>query len=201
VQNVAWEADNGEAIVRATELVVRHGDAPLNLLVRPGSMTVFPAADPVAARALAYVLTGHLSAQSGSLTIGGLVLPEQQEAVRRRAALVAESPTPTGLTIEEYVADRIAIGAWSRATRRKLARAALQGFDPDFQVQSLTTGRLAELDAAIAVAIGVRLVVVLGALSSDIAHRITATGAALVTVTVTATAVPAPTDLMEAVSR
>jgi RND superfamily putative drug exporter len=199
VQNVAWEADNGAAIVRATELVVRTGDTPLNLLIRPGSTTVLPTGNLVQARALAYVLTGHLAADSGSLTVGGLVLPEQQENLRRYSALVTDSIAPVGMTIEEYATERIAVGSWSRRTRRGLACGALHGFDSGLQAQSLTAGRLAELDAAIAVAMGVRLVVVLGAVSSAIAHRITATGATLIIVA--AGALPAPTELMEAVSR
>ena len=67
------------------------GGRPVSLAVRPGEVAVVDGPDE---SALLLTLSGRMAIAGGRVKVGGLVLPEQAAAVRRRTAYLDCAATP-----------------------------------------------------------------------------------------------------------
>ncbi len=88
LEHQAWEAEHGPAAVRAVGAAVpdEQGDplhAPVDAVVRPGTLYVVRGDRPLARAALLAAFSGRLDAE-GTLVVGGRLLPDEAGAVRAR---------------------------------------------------------------------------------------------------------------------
>ena len=84
-----WPAPGDTHAVYAEDVPI--GGTPASLAVRPGQVAVVDGPD---ASALLLTLSGRMAIAGGRVKVGGLVLPEQAAAVRRRTAYVDCAATP-----------------------------------------------------------------------------------------------------------
>lgn len=196
----AWQDEHGAVAVLARDLVVRAGAEPLHLEVPPGRVRRLDVASGDG-RATACVLAGRGRPAAGELVVAGQLLPEQRAAAQ---ALVAVIEPGTGLaegSTPATVAERVRLLTSSRRRRRALAATATaRAASLTARVHPPPAWRGAVVEAALALASGVRVVVLvapssprsvpaLGALARALAEE----GAAVVVVAEGATPAPAPT--------
>ena len=155
-----WEAENGAGAVVAHDIVVVPGTAPVQLVVRHGRVTRLPVPAGHAA-AWGGVLTGRRRPAAGEVVVDGLLLPEQRDAVQRVSALVdvggAEDPRPYA----EKVRERARVAAVGPRSRRRFVSDAGDLVARLLRDQEEPQVRAAAVEAALAVAGGARLVVLL----------------------------------------
>ncbi|GAA2126117.1 MMPL family transporter [Nocardioides bigeumensis] len=160
-----WAADRTPTAVFASELVVAKGAQPLDIVAPLGEVTRVVAPKGADERTLANVLAGRTRPSGGELVVDGLLLPEQREQVNRVASVVDLTGSSTEAELEQRIRATARLSSGSRRARREqldrtvalvgeLKRAIGSG--------SPHTMRSALVDAAQAVASGVRTVVITG---------------------------------------
>ncbi|TIC88266.1 MMPL family transporter [Nocardioides sp. GY 10113] len=173
-----WEKTHGTAALVARDLVVRPGGPSVSVEAPPGEVTRLVVPDGVDPADLARALVGRLRPVAGDLVVGGLLLPEQREAVLASAACVDVGP-PDGRRAdgrpaddrspEARVVERSRLSAFGRRARSAFAERALDrvealdGVAAPYAAIAGPAGRAAIRDAvveaALALAGGVRLLV------------------------------------------
>src|SRR5207244_1411067 len=94
----SWESEHGAAALLATDLVVHAGAPPVDVVGRSGAVTRVPGG-----RDLGSVLAGRARPATGHLVVGGLLLPEQREAVNQVATMVDLAARPTANDVQSSV--------------------------------------------------------------------------------------------------
>jgi RND superfamily putative drug exporter len=157
-----WVGEHGAVSLLARGLVVREGDAPVELAARPGHVSRLEAADP---EALALVLTGHARAYGGELVVDGLLLPEQRGVVGTRSCLVRvgdDAPAARADAVEE----RAAVVALSPRERHRFVRRAGEAHEELAAVVGAQGGAHADrvplVEVALALAAGADVFVLVG---------------------------------------
>jgi RND superfamily putative drug exporter len=165
-----WEKTHGTAALVARDLVVRPGGTAVHLEAPPARVTALAVPEDVDPGELALVMVGRQQPRSGELVVGGLLLPEQRGAVQAAAAYVEVGrPGDDELSVAEQVAQRARLTVSSRRRRRAFVATATALVE-DLQRASAGVGggpgpvgraatRAAVLEAALAVAGGARLLV------------------------------------------
>jgi len=157
-----WEANHGETALLVHDLVVRPGSEPVQLSVAPGRVVQVGVTDPVERQEVGLVLVGRGKPESGELVVGGLLLPEQRGAVHEVAVLLDVGPdAPVVGDVEAAVEQRARLVSSSARHRAAFAAAALDVLEE--MVAAAPAGAPASyvVDAALGVAGGVRVVVLL----------------------------------------
>jgi RND superfamily putative drug exporter len=160
-----WAADRTPTAVFASELVVAKGAQPLDIVAPLGEVTRVVAPKGADERTLANVLAGRTRPSGGELVVDGLLLPEQREQVNRVASVVDLTGSSTEAELEQRIRATARLSSGSRRARREqLDRTvALVGeLERAIGPGSPHTMRSALVDAAQAVASGVRTVVITG---------------------------------------
>ncbi|MGO4256832.1 MMPL family transporter [Marmoricola sp. RAF53] len=164
-----WKETHGDVALLARDLVVGDGDMPLQVEGRPGAVTQVLVPDGVDARSLAHVLAGRARQRSGELVVAGCLLPEQREAVNQLATLIDVGGPPPAGPVEDAVEARARLVSFSPGQRRDYTRRATDLLD-ELRVRLDGPGQgagggfeQAVVDAALALAADVRVVVLLGA--------------------------------------
>ncbi|MGH1561536.1 MMPL family transporter [Mumia sp. DW29H23] len=125
-----WERENGEVAVLALDVVVRPGDAPVEITARPGEVHRIELPPGTSARELGQVLTGRSTAYSGSLVVDGYLLPEQREPVSRRTSLVELGrPLRPDAPVAEQIAALARVASPSPRRRRAFVARSLEVVD------------------------------------------------------------------------
>jgi RND superfamily putative drug exporter len=117
-----WQDDHGAVALRAQDLAVREGDVPVQLEARPAEVTRVRVHDD--GRELGLVLSGRERPFDGNLVVGGLLLPEQREAVNRTVTLIDLTAPLTGSGAGEMVRARARLVTFSLRQRRRYAERA-----------------------------------------------------------------------------
>jgi RND superfamily putative drug exporter len=160
-----WAADRTPTAVYAKDLVVARGAAPLDLVAPLGAVTRVAAPEAADERTLANVLVGRTLSSGGELVVDGLLLPEQREQVNRVASIVDLTGSATEAELEQRIRDTARLSSGSRRARREQVDRAVSlvgGLERAIGPGSPHTMRSALVDAALAVAGGVQMVVVTG---------------------------------------
>ena len=195
-----WEKTNGTAALVARDLVARAHTTPVQVQAPPGEVTEVSLPDDVDPVELALVLVGRQRPSGGELIVGGLLLPEQREAVYATAAFVEVGrPGDDERSVAEQIRAR---GRLSSTSRHRRSEFITLGMDLADRLQSAaaTTDarpgpvgraaiRAAVVEAALAVAGGVRLLVLIeegpesnvpGGTASALAHELAREGVTVV---------------------
>jgi putative drug exporter of the RND superfamily len=116
VEFETWQADQGCVALRARDLVVSEGDEAVQVVASPAQVTRVQASGD--ARALGLVLAGRKRPLGGELVVGGLLLPEQREAVNRTATLVDVAGPGLDRSVAEELRARSRLVSFSTRQRR-----------------------------------------------------------------------------------
>ncbi|GAA4622660.1 MMPL family transporter [Cellulomonas oligotrophica] len=165
--------------VRARGLVPRPGDTPLDVDAPAGAVTVVTVGSDAAADAAARALTGRARV-GGDVAVGGLVLPEQRERVRRATALVVADPPLRARTVERHVAGALALLGTPRRRRADLVARVGQITGLRGPVDALTRSERRLLVAAVAHVHGAHVLVLPGPPDTDLAAVLVRHGATVV---------------------
>ncbi len=167
-----WERTNGTAALVARDLTARAHTTPVQVQAPPGAVTEVTLPDDVDPVELALVLVGRQRPVGGELIVGGLLLPEQREAVYATAAFVEVGrPGDDERSVPEQIRAR---GQLSSPSRRRRAEFTRRGIELSGLLESAAATvhgrvgpigraavRAAVVEAALAVAGGVRLLVLI----------------------------------------
>lgn len=175
--------------VRARGLVPRPGDAPLDVDAPAGAVTVVTVGSDAAADAAARTLTGRARG-TGDVAVGGLVLPEQRERVRRTTAVVVADPPLRAGTVERHVTRALALLGTPRRRRADLVARVGQITGLHGPVDALTRADRRLLVAAVAHVHGAHVLVLPGPSDTDLAAVLVRHGATVVLLTPRAPALP-----------
>lgn len=175
--------------VRARGLVPRPGDTPLDVDAPAGAVTVVTVGSDAAADAAARALTGRARG-TGDVGVGGLVLPEQRERVRRTTAVVVADPPLRAGTVERHVARALALLGTPRRRRAALVARVGQITGLGGPVDALTRSDRRLLVAAVAHVHGAHVLVLPGPPDTDLAAVLVRHGATVVLLIPQAAALP-----------
>lgn len=150
----------GPPLLVARGLVVREGDAPLDVWADAGDVVALRVADLAAARAVSLALTARARTVSGELAVAGRILPEQAEEARCLVAAPTAADVPGGTTAEEYARRTLALSPGSRRVRRaRVDRVRAVLGDLGTPTDALDPAARLRLAATVALAGGARLLV------------------------------------------
>jgi RND superfamily putative drug exporter len=170
----SWESEHGVAAVLTTDLVVHAGDPPLRVVAEPARVTRVSGG-----RDVARVLAGRSRPAAGHLMVAGRLLPEQREAINKVATMIDLAAPATTTDFDSTVATRARLVSFSRRHRRAYA-AQVSGLVHDLTKAMGSTGSLhpAVVEAALAVASRIEVIVLVGIEDLGVDDRIHATGLA-----------------------
>ena len=166
-----WERAHGTAALVGRDVVVRPGTTPVDVRALPTEMTPLSVPEDLDPVELALVLVGRQHSHDGELIVGGLLLPEQRESVHTTAAYVEVGRAGDERSVAEQVDERARLSAVSRRRRSEFAAEAT-ALAEGLQAAAESVGgrpgpvgraatRSAVVEAAMAVAGGVRLLVLI----------------------------------------
>ncbi len=167
-----WEKTHGTSALVARDVVVAGHRTPVNLQAPPGVVTRLGVPEDLDPEELAMVLVGRLRPAAGELVVGGLLLPEQREAVLTSAAFVdVGRPRQDDRPLAEQVDDRARLAATTGRHRSDFASRGTAMMERLDDATAAVTGQAgpvgravvgaAVVEAALAVAGGVRLLVLI----------------------------------------
>ena len=167
-----WEKTHGTAALVARDLRVRADSPPVHLEAPPTLVTHLRVPEDVDPVELAMVLVGRQKPHSGELVVGGLLLPEQGGAVQSAAAYVEVGrPGDERQSLSEQVHDRARLTTSSRRSRAEFVALGTALADDLVRAAATVDGhagplgrsavRAAAVEAALAVAGGARLLVLI----------------------------------------
>jgi RND superfamily putative drug exporter len=163
-----WEAHHGETALLARELVVLPGSEPVQLSLAPGSVVQLGVIDPDERRALGLALVGRGKPVSGELVVGGCLLPEQRGSVQRISTLVEVAPDHRVVgDVEGPIARRAALVAASPQQRKQFVARARDVVEELATAASAGAPAGHVVDAALAVAGGAQVVVLMATDGAD----------------------------------
>ena len=156
VEFETWESEHGAAAVLASGLVVRAGEGPLDLVARPAEVTTVRGG-----RELGSLLAGRSRPAGGRLVVGGLLLPEQREAVNRLATMV-DLAAPPPADPDATVTARTRLTSFSPRGRRAYAAQVRALVEELTAVLGRDVLPSAVIESALAVAARAEVVVLVG---------------------------------------
>ncbi len=155
-----WQEGQGEVALLARDLVLYEGAEPLDLVAAPGAVTRMQVPASLDVRHVGYLLVGRETRFSGELVVGGLLLPEQREAVHRTATLIELDRVASAADLETRIRAQARLESFSGRQRREYVestRLLVEELDAD-----ATALRPAAVEAAMALVGDVRVVVLVG---------------------------------------
>ncbi|GAA1699238.1 MMPL family transporter [Microbacterium sediminicola] len=187
-RQLALDDAGGPALaISARDLRTHEHGAVLTFDLRVGEIATLPADDGTDEVLLAHVLSGRTRALSGSLAVAGQVLPERAEAVRRVTAIAhADDIDPRG-SVNDHLAQMIAVNGGSRRMRRERQDRAVRLLSSGegrigerVAVSDLDAMDRQEVAAVVALVCGANIVFLPGASRPQLADLLQAEGASVV---------------------